>query len=117
MVTFLPLMVQSAVPGGLGRLLLSCGGCFCCWAGEEAASVGCVRAVAAIGCAKTKAASIKMVSAIAERCLPVMMNVLSLKGFHYRAAGPPTASSRGTCTRSIKIKGSSRLPLHHLWSD
>src|SRR5262245_55411271 len=28
MATFFPLMVQSAVPGGLGRLLLSCG----CWA-------------------------------------------------------------------------------------
>src|SRR5579859_3502084 len=86
MVTFLPLMVQSAVPGGLGRLLLSCGGCFCCWAvaaigcaKTKAASVGCVRAVASVGCAKTKAASIKMVIAIAERCLPVMMNVLSLK--------------------------------------
>src|SRR5579859_1978880 len=100
MVTFLPLMVQSAVPGGLGRLLLSCGGCFCCWA--EAAS---------IGCAKAKAASIKMVIAIAEKCLPVMMNVLSLKGFHYRAAGPPTASSRGRACVEQKSRAARGCPL------
>src|SRR5579864_251979 len=70
MVTFLPLMVQSAAPGGLGRLLLS-SGCFCCCAG--AVSIGCVRAAAAIGCAKTKATSMKMASAGAEKCLTVMM--------------------------------------------
>ena len=94
MVTFLPLMVQSAVPGGLGRLLLSsC--CGCGWAEvadaagpERKGDIGWARAEAAsIGCAKAKAASMKMVRAIAEKCLAVMMNVLSLKGFHYRATG------------------------------
>src|ERR1051326_9021085 len=70
MVTLLPLMVQSAVPGGLGRLLLSS---FCC--------CGWARAEATIGCAKTKAVSMMIVRAIAtEKCLPVMMNVLSEKG-------------------------------------
>jgi trimethylamine:corrinoid methyltransferase-like protein len=82
-------MVQSAVPGGLGRLLLS-SGCFCCCAGAGAAGVDCARAVAAIGCARTKAAigcakikaaKMKTLSAIAEKCLLVMMNVLSRKDF------------------------------------
>ena len=40
MVTFLPLMVQSAVPGGLGRLLLSsC--CGCGWVWAEGVGIGC----------------------------------------------------------------------------
>src|SRR5579864_7379091 len=114
MVTFLPLMVQSAVPGGLGRLLLSSGS-FCCWAWAEAAGVDCVRAVAAIGCGwaagdgcgwaeaasiggvRANAGKMKMLSAIAEKCLPVMINVLSLKGLHYRAAGAqvPAAGAVG----------------------
>src|SRR5579871_1135344 len=79
MVTLLPLMVQSAVPGGLGRLLLSCCGFGSAWA--EGVDVCWAEADAVVGCAKTKAASMKMVSASVEKCLPVMMNVLSRKDF------------------------------------
>src|SRR5260370_39967641 len=58
MVTFFPLTEQSAVPGGLGRWLLSCDGC-------------CAQA-------RVKAASAKVVSTIPiARFLRIMMYVLS----------------------------------------